>query len=143
MMQKIIYKEQIMRELLMFMIIFCTACLTMLVLPTILCTLICANVSIWRWLLTVFICLAILFTTSAISKMLMPLMRITPASDQHMLINLFVFMPLYILISSRIIKKFITVGIGKAIVLSVIVMICALSGSVITALMMMRMLIPK
>jgi hypothetical protein len=120
-----------MKNLLLWMIPLFTLLLSLLVLPTILCKLICANASIRRCLLSVFICLAILFTASGISKMLMP--------DPNMLVNLFFFMPLYVIGSASAIKKFMTIGIGRAIVLSVLVMICALLGSVIISLMVLRL----
>ena len=131
-----------MREALFGVIFGFTMFLTLFALPILLFKLICANVSIWRGLLTLFICYAVEYITFLASRMLMPLMRITPNSDQHIVINIFVFVPLYIFFSARIIKKFIPVSIGRASVLPVIFLICTILASLIATSMMLTLLRP-
>lgn len=100
--------------------------LAILAVPTILLRLIFAYASIWRCLLTVCICVIVFYAIFELSNRLMFLMKITVSSSQNLLINFFIVMPLSVLVSAGIIKKFMHVKIGNAIVLSVVVLICVL-----------------
>jgi hypothetical protein len=107
----------------------------LIVLPTVLCKLICArgkNISVWWCVLTVFICFAILYMMSKISEVLTSLLGISYASDQHMLLNLLVFIPVYIILSILVMKKILTVGIIRGIVASILFLVCAVLGGGIT-----------
>lgn len=111
----------------------------LIILPTILCKLICArgkNISIWWCLLTVFICFALFYMMSQISEVLTSLLGIARASDQNMVINLLVFIPVYVILSVLVMKKILTVGIIRGIIMSLLFMVCAiLGGGLITSIL--------
>jgi len=72
---------------------------------------------------------------SKISEVLTSLLGISYASDQHMLLNLLVFIPVYIILSILIMKKILTVGIIRGIVASILFLVCAVLGGGITTSM--------
>lgn len=111
----------------------------LIILPTILCKLICTrgkNISVWWCVLTVFICFAILYMMSKISEVLTSLLGIAQASDQNMAINLLIFIPVYIILSVLIMKKILTVGVIRGIIVSLIFLVCAILGGGITTSIM-------